>query len=43
MDANPDVENHLQGQLEKVNRVYGVKEGEDMTAFPTFNFKGSKL
>ncbi|XP_041373294.1 ATP synthase-coupling factor 6, mitochondrial-like [Gigantopelta aegis] len=43
VDATPDVENILRDQLDKVNRVYAVKEGQDMTAFPTFNFSDVPL
>merc|ERR1712018_12103 len=42
IDATPDVEKELQGELDKLNGKYGVT-GPDFLKFPTFTFSDKPL
>ncbi|XP_076457821.1 ATP synthase-coupling factor 6, mitochondrial-like [Babylonia areolata] len=42
VEATPDVEAALMGELEKLDRVYNAK-GKDMTQFPSFSFTDPQL
>jgi len=43
VDASPEIEKELKQELDRITRMYGGKPGEDMTKFPSFQFKGKYI
>lgn len=40
VDATAATEAKYNAEIERVQKQFGVKSGEDVTKFPTFNFEG---
>ncbi|KAK7495151.1 hypothetical protein BaRGS_00013561 [Batillaria attramentaria] len=38
VDATPEIEARLKGELDKVDHMFKVEQGQDMTKFPRFDF-----
>lgn len=43
VDANPEIINERQSELDKLNVQYGGDKGVDMTQFPQFKFDGMQF
>ena len=39
VEPTPEIERELKSELERVAKIYGGKPGDDMTKFPSFDFK----